>query len=113
MEKGRKGQEKKLQRERQSLCGVGTETDIAEAVDGALDDERGGDEEREHGGDGPGGRQRQRPHLPPPARRAGALAAGHLPPTLFRPALAKREQQQHSRETGRRAHCSGRSSSSS
>jgi hypothetical protein len=60
-------------------------THIAEAVDGALDEERARDEEGEHGGDGPRGRERQRPHLP--------LAARHLPsrrrwlffssPTLF------------------------------
>lgn len=58
---------------------------IAEAVDGALDDERAGDEEREHGGDRPGGRERQRPHLPR-RLRAGALGPGHLslPPARAR-----------------------------
>lgn len=53
-------------------------THIAESVDGALDDERGRDEESEHGGDRPRRRERQRPHLPLPRHSGLCLAARHL-----------------------------------
>ena len=84
-------------------------TDIAEAVDGALDDEGAGDEEREHGGDRPGGRERQRPHLPR-RLRAGTLGPGHLPLSPARATQAKRDLLFLSKDRRAPPHCSSSSS---
>lgn len=74
--------EGKAEKQRVHLGGDWACTHIAEAVDGALDEERACDEEGEHGGDGPRGRERQRPHLPFPRDRGVAVAARHLPSRL-------------------------------